>query len=99
MGNIRCIIITNCLISFNGSPVQWNRLNSVRLDDDYFLFYFGERQHAERDIALPENKKYEIEIIDTWNMTITKVNGLYSGNTTVKLPSKPYIALRVTAKE
>lgn len=89
----------NGLTSFNGSPIRWNRLNSVRLDEDYFLFYFGERQHGERDIELPKNKKYEIEIIDTWNMTITKVDGLHSGNTTVKLPSKPYIALRVIAKK
>lgn len=87
------------LTSFNASPVKWNRLNSVKLDDDYFLFYYGERQHGERDIELPENKKYEIEIIDTWEMTITKVDGLYSGKTTVKLPSKPYIALRVIAKK
>lgn len=89
----------NGLISFNGSPTKWNRLNAVRLDDDYFLFYFGERQHAERYIELPQDKKYEIEIIDTWEMTITKVDGLYSGVTKVELPSKPYIALRVTKFE
>lgn len=57
-----------------------------------------ERQHGERDIELPTDKQYEIEIIDTWGMTITKIEGLYSGKTTVKLPSKPYIALRIIAK-
>ena len=89
----------NGLMSFNGSPIKWNRLNSVRLDDDYFLFYYGERQHAERYIELPEDRKYKIEIIDTWEMTITKVDGIYSGVTRVELPSKPYMALRITMVE
>ncbi|MFC2124122.1 DUF5605 domain-containing protein [Bacteroidota bacterium] len=88
---------SNGLLSFNGSPIKWNRLNSVRLEKDYFLFYYGERQHAERYIELPEDREYKIEIIDTWEMTITKVDGVYRGETRVELPSKPYIALRVTA--
>lgn len=89
----------NGLTPFNASPIKWNRLNCARLDDDCFLFYFGERQHYERYIELPEDRQYKVEIIDTWEMTITKVEGLYSGVTNIKLPVKPYMALRVTAVE
>lgn len=89
----------NGLTSFNGSPLKWNRLNSVRLDDDYFLFYYQDRQPGVREIELPEDRQYEIEIIDTWNMTITKLEGLFSGVTRVELPSRPYIGLRVIASD
>lgn len=85
----------NGLVEMNASPTKWNRLNSVKLNDDYFLFYFEDRQHCERFIELPENKKYKIEIIDTWDMTIEELEGVFSGETRVPLPTKPYMALRV----
>lgn len=84
----------NGLTSFNGSPIKWNRRNSVRLADDYFLFYFGERQPIERDIELPEAHKYLIDVIDTWNMSITRLDGEYSGITTVPLAGNPWMAVR-----
>lgn len=89
----------NGLLSFNGNPVKWNRLNSVRLEDEYFLYYFQNRQPGVRYLELPENRQYTIEIIDTWNMSISKVNGSFSEITKIELPSKPYIALRIMAND
>ncbi|MGI6040416.1 MAG: DUF5060 domain-containing protein [Eubacteriales bacterium] len=60
------------------------------------ICYFSFAQPAKRSFILPEDMKYEIEIIDTWNMTITKLDGLYSGRCEIKLPAKQYIAVRFT---
>lgn len=84
----------NGLTSFNGSPIKWNRRNSVRLNDVYFLFYFGERQPVERDLELPDSHRYTIDVIDTWNMTIRRLEDTYSGICTIPLPGRPYIAVR-----
>jgi hypothetical protein len=77
---------------FIGSPLEWNRMNGIKVNDDYFLIYFGDRQHGERKIVLRENEKYVLDIIDAWNMTVTGL-GTYTGKTLV-LPSQPYIAVR-----
>ena len=37
---------------------------------------------------------YRLEIIDAWAMTLSPVEGVFSGSTLVKLPGKPYTALR-----
>ena len=39
---------------------------------------------------------YNVEIIDTWNMTIID-RGVHSGDFDIELPSKPYIAIRLIA--
>ena len=68
--------------------------NAVRIGESCYLFYFGARQPAERVIFLPEDKRYRLEIIDAWAMTLSPVEGVFSGSTLVKLPGKPYTALR-----
>lgn len=52
--------------------------------------------------------KFKVEIIDTWNMTITQYNEIFTIKAknkyrmvdelgkSVKLPAKPYILLRIT---
>ncbi len=77
-------------------PVQFNWDKSWGgKAGEYYLFYFGINQPAYRVIALPEDADYKLEIIDTWEMTVTPVSGTVSGETRVDLPSKPYMALRV----
>lgn len=58
-----------------------------------YLTYFGYHQLHNYDLFLSKNYKYEIKIIDTWNMKINKLEGLYNGKINIELPSKPYIAL------
>ncbi|MBT33779.1 MAG: DUF5060 domain-containing protein [Thalassobius sp.] len=75
----------------------WNKSTYLYKGDEYFLHYFGNAQQVAASLDLPEDKKYTAEIIDTWNMTITKAEGVYSGKAFVDLPQKPYLALRVRA--
>ena len=74
------------------------------------LIYFGEHQPVQWAIGLPQDDgDYEIDIIDTWNMTITPASpgplpvspptrgGVAPREAAfgVALPGKPYHALRV----
>lgn len=62
---------------------------------EYYLMYFGIRQPSFRIFDLPLENKFKIEVIDTWNMTITSVEGEFSGKCKVDLTGKPYMALRI----
>ena len=66
-------------------------------DENTFLYYYGNDCHALVEINLPEDKKYQIEIIDAWNMTREKVMDGVSGNLKVKLPGREYIAVLAKA--
>ena len=49
---------------------------------------------AFRRFEFPENEKFHMEVIDTWNMTIEDA-GVHSGITEVKLPAREWMAVRV----
>jgi hypothetical protein len=36
-----------------------------------------------------------VEVIDTWDMTVTPLGGTFEGRFRVELPGKPYVAVRV----
>ena len=48
-----------------------------------------------KPLNLPEGQAFKIEIIDTWEITITPLDGTLEGNCSVDLPGKPYTALRI----
>lgn len=62
--------------------------------DEYILAYFGQSRPSFKILPLPEGANYRIEIIDTWEMTITPVEGEFTGGSRLDLPAKPYIAIR-----
>lgn len=64
-------------------------------EGEYYLMYFGNSRPAERAIRLPKGKKFKIDIIDTWEMTINPLDELFEGDVKIKLPGKPYIAIRI----
>ncbi|MBN1247227.1 MAG: DUF5060 domain-containing protein [Anaerolineae bacterium] len=66
-------------------------------DENYRLIYMGRHQPAYKDLRLPEERTYTVEVIDTWEMTIEQLPGTYSGVCKVDLPGKPHIALRLRA--
>jgi hypothetical protein len=66
------------------------------IGEDYYLFYFGFNQPAFRNFKMGEGKKYKVDIIDTWNMTVTELDEIYSGNFRIDMPGKQYIAIRMT---
>lgn len=73
-------------------PADWMK---AAQEGTYKLLYFGYHQYAYQYIDLPENALYRIEIIDTWNMTISPMEGTFSGRSRIELPGRPYLALRV----
>ncbi|WP_419872597.1 DUF5605 domain-containing protein [Candidatus Pristimantibacillus sp. PTI5] len=73
---------------------QWDTA-SGGVDDEYYLVYFGTSRPAYRILDLPEGIKFAIDIIDTWEMTVTPLDGQYEGRCRVDLPVKPYQALRI----
>lgn len=67
---------------------------AVDAPEDYQIHYLGICQPRYRMLVLPEDRDYEVEIIDTWNMTIASA-GIHRGVTRVDLPGKQYMAIRV----
>lgn len=64
----------------------------------YEIHYYGFGRPSERGYNLPEDKKYKLEILDTYEMTITDA-GIHSGYTRIKLPGKEHIAVRIILKD
>lgn len=60
----------------------------------YYLFYLDLNQPAEYTFDLAKGATYKADIIDPWEMTITPVPGTFEGKFTMKLPGKPFQAVR-----
>jgi len=70
-------------------------LVSVGQAGKYYLTYFGYRQPAEVTFSLPEGQRYQADLIDTWEMTTVPLADLVERGTTIRLPRKPYLAVRL----
>jgi len=79
---------------------------------EYYLMYFGREAPTSWPFefyrnGLADGMQFKVEIIDTWNMTITPVEGVFTtkrkdrysfaerDGRAVELPGKPYTAIRV----
>ncbi|HEX3357687.1 MAG TPA: DUF5060 domain-containing protein [Tepidisphaeraceae bacterium] len=95
---------------------KWQDHRTAGLAGEYYLVYFGKDRPTEWLFELPraglsEGMAFGVEIIDTWNMTITPANGVFkivqdgtyryhaAGLPKIKLPGNPYIALRIRRQE
>jgi hypothetical protein len=72
----------------------WNKEMQLIKDNEYYLFYFGNAQQKSARIHLPKDIKFRVELIDTWNMTIKQLDGVYSGTVEIKLPGTLWMAVR-----
>jgi len=61
----------------------------------YYLYYFGDKKPDSWFFDLPGWRNYKIDLIDTWNMTITPLGDKFEGQFTITLPGKPYMAVRI----
>ena len=61
---------------------------------DYSIHYLGVCQPAKRRVILPEDTKYQVDLIDTWNMTVTPL-GEMSGFNIIQMPGRQYMAIRI----
>jgi hypothetical protein len=95
-------------------PIQaWWSYHLGGKEGEYYLRYFGASEPTEWDVVLPGRnpevlQAYRADIIDTWNMTITPVDGVFRmapkndydaqdpARPKLPLPGKPWIAVRLT---
>ena len=59
-----------------------------------FMYYYGANRPGSRPFFY-EGKTVDVELIDTWNMTVTYA-GRFSGKFSLPFPARPYMAVRVT---
>ena len=76
------------------TPVEKPYYPGAFVTGQYYLFYFDYHQPVENTFDLPADAKFEADLIDPWKMTVTQVDGAYSGKTLVKLPGRPYHAIQ-----
>lgn len=94
-------------------PIQtWWGYHLGGKEFSYYLRYFGSAAPQEWALSLPGKRNdphgsYRADIIDTWNMTITPVDGVFTmaprdaydvydpKRPTIALPGKPWIAVRL----
>jgi hypothetical protein len=91
---------------------KWQDVNTAGVPGVYYLTYFGRERPTAWEFKLYKNgitegQKYQVEIIDTWGMVITSVEGEFvtkkkdnyhfvdARGRSVVLPGKPGIAVRV----
>lgn len=65
--------------------------------DQYCVIYFSDHRPRFRDVTIPASMTVEIDVIDTWNMSIEPVPGVHAGTVRVQLPARPYTAIRLRA--
>ncbi len=61
---------------------------------NYRLLYFGISRPLFKKFHYDDVHDYEVEVIDTWEMTIEKA-GIFKGKFEIKLPGKEYMAVRI----
>ncbi|MDD3504531.1 MAG: DUF5605 domain-containing protein [Eubacteriales bacterium] len=62
----------------------------------YYLIYYGFFRPSYRYYYFDDNVEYQVEVIDTWNMTITDA-GRHQGRFKIDLPGHEYMAVRIQA--
>lgn len=62
-----------------------------------YIFYYSFMRPSFREYYFDDDTEYSVEIIDTWNMTINNL-GSFCGKFSVPLPSRQYMAARITEK-
>ena len=70
---------------------------SAGIKDQYELIYFGFNQPTYRRFVMPPGLRFEIDVIDTWNMTVETLPGTFEGRFRIELPGRQYIAVRLRA--
>lgn len=62
--------------------------------NEYYLYYFGDSKPTKYLFELPGYREYEVDLIDTWNMTVEPL-GRFGEAFEITLPGKPYMAVRI----
>ena len=65
---------------------------------EYYLYYYSFMRPSFRDYYFNDEKEYQVEVIDTWEMSIEN-RGCFKGKFRIALPGKEYMAVRIRGKE
>ena len=66
----------------------------LRFDSGYYLIYYSFLRPSFREFYFDSTNAYEVEVIDTWEMTIHN-KGIFRGRFSIELPGKEYMAIRI----
>ncbi len=61
---------------------------------DYYLYYYGFGRPSWRDYHIDEDTSFQVDVIDTWNMTIADA-GVHRGRFRIALPARESMAVRL----
>lgn len=75
-----------------------NDASTLEISGQYYLQYFGIHRFSFRDFGFSEGK-FKVDIIDTWNMTVTPLEETFEGRFRIHLPSELYYAIRIRRVE
>ncbi|MFD3443212.1 DUF5605 domain-containing protein [Microbacteriaceae bacterium 4G12] len=78
------------------APLDWD-IPRAGVEGEYYLYYFGFNQPTYRRFLLDPAVTYTADVIDTWDMTVTRLEGTYTGRFILPLPGKQFIAVRLRA--
>jgi hypothetical protein len=67
--------------------------------EDYRIAYFGFGRPRYRDITTPPDNQWLVDVIDTWNTTIARQPGIFTGTFRIELPGREFMAIRLIALE
>ncbi|MGO4585284.1 DUF5605 domain-containing protein [Arthrobacter sp. 2RAF6] len=77
-------------------PSAWD-VPTAGIRHEYELSYFGFNQPTYRNFVMPAGRVHEVDIIDTWNMTIETLPDTVEGRFRLELPGRQFMAVRLRA--
>lgn len=63
------------------------------VEGQYHLYYFGFFQPSFREFRVNPDWSFTVDVIDTWNMTVERMPGTFSGTFRVDLPGRQFMAV------
>ncbi len=73
----------------------WMPFSCIGVPHEYYLGYLNDAQPRSIIIDLPKDALYLVDVIDTWNRTITSLQKKFTGRSLIELPAKPYMAIQI----
>jgi hypothetical protein len=61
---------------------------------EYYLYFLDYHQPEIASFDLPAGARFAADVIDPWTMTVAQSPGTYSGKFELKMPGRPYQAVR-----
>ncbi|MFJ4029595.1 DUF5605 domain-containing protein [Paenarthrobacter sp. NPDC089989] len=78
-------------------PSDWDSRTGG--DDDHRIIYLGIGRPRYRSMLMPAGSAWHVDVIDTWNMSITTLPEPVNGRMVVDLPGREYMAIRIRRAE